>query len=67
MTITINNQPVELTGEYITIAQLMTERGVKSGGTAIALNNRIVRHENWETTKLNEGDSITLISAAFGG
>ena len=48
-------------------AQLMTERGVKPGGTAIALNNRIVRHENWETTKLNDGDSITLISAAFGG
>ena len=35
MRITINNQPVELSGEYITIAQLMTERGVKPGGTAV--------------------------------
>lgn len=67
MTITINNQQVELSEEFINLAQLLELRNVKAGGTAVALNNKIVRHENWETTTLSEGDSLTIISAAFGG
>lgn len=67
MRITINNQDIDLTSDYLTIAELMKERGVKAGGTAVALNNKIVKHENWEITRLQEGDSVTIISAAFGG
>lgn len=67
MRIKINNQNIDLSSDYLTIAELMHERGVKPGGTAIALNNRIVKHENWETIRLKEGDSLTIISAAFGG
>jgi thiamine biosynthesis protein thiS len=67
MRITINNQDIDLSSDYLTIAELMKERGVKAGGTAIALNNKIVKHENWEITRLHDGDSVTIISAAFGG
>ncbi len=67
MRITINNKPADISNDYMTLAELLEERGVKSGGTAVALNNRIVKHENWEITRLNDGDSLTIISAAFGG
>lgn len=67
MRITINNQDIDLSSDYLTIAELMKERGVKAGGTAVALNNKIVKHENWEIIRLQDGDSVTIISAAFGG
>ncbi len=67
MTITINKTPVELSDEFITIAELMELRDIKRGGTAIALNDKIVKHENWNSTRLSDGDRLTIISAAFGG
>ena len=67
MRITINNQPFDLSNDYATVAELIQIRGVKSGGTAVELNNKIVKHDDWEITRLQEGDCVTIISAAFGG
>ena len=51
----------------MTVANLVAWRNIKPHGTAIALNDKIVKKENWELTKLSELDRITVISAAFGG
>lgn len=36
-------------------------------GFALALNNSVIKKENWETTFLAENDQILLIKAAYGG
>lgn len=67
MKIFINNQHVELPAGEMTVEELMGWRNIPSGGTAITLNDRIVRKSDRESTKLSEGDRIVVISAAFGG
>jgi thiamine biosynthesis protein ThiS len=67
MKIELNNEPVELNDDTKTVAELLNDRGVKGGGTAVSVNNRIVRHGDWENTQLHDGDRVVVISAAFGG
>ena len=67
MKIFINNQLVELPVGEMTVAELIAWRNIPSGGTAITLNDRIVRRSDRESTKLSDGDRIVVISAAFGG
>lgn len=67
MNIYINDQLTEIDPISITVADLLKMRDVKTDGTAVAINNRLVRNLKWESTILNEGDRVTIISAAFGG
>lgn len=65
MTIQINNKPTETKAR--TIAELATELGLPQKGVAIAVANTMVPREEWETTALEEGASVVIIKAAFGG
>lgn len=67
MRITINNRPVDVADEFITLAEFLRLEDISPGGTAVAINNKIVPHSQWETKRLQEGDQLTVISAAFGG
>lgn len=67
MNIILNNIPTPLPNDYMTIEDLVKWRGVKPMGTAVALNDRIVRKESWCITRLSDLDRVTIISAAFGG
>ncbi len=67
MTITINSQPVNFDSNALTIKQVLEERNIPVNGTAIALHGRLCKATDWETTYLNDGDALTIISAAFGG
>lgn len=67
MKIFINNQLIELPTGEMTVGELMEWRNIPSGGTAITLNDRIVRKSDRESTRLSDGDRIVVISAAFGG
>lgn len=67
MNIYINDQLTEIDPISITVADLLKMRDVKTDGTAVAINNRLVRNLKWDSTILNEGDRVTIISAAFGG
>lgn len=51
----------------VTIEKILALRGFPAAGTAVAVNNKLVRKENWSMYKLREDDSMTIISAAFGG
>lgn len=67
MTILLNDNPVVLPSDYMTVADLVKWKEIPSQGTAIAVNNKLIKQEKWSITKLNDQDQITVISAAFGG
>lgn len=67
MTILINDNPVKLPNDFMTIADLVKWKEIPSQGTAIAVNNKLVKQELWPVTNLKENDLVTVISAAFGG
>ena len=65
MTIQINNKATETKASNI--SELSTELGLPQKGVAIAVANTMVPREEWETTALEEGASVVIIKAAFGG
>lgn len=67
MKINLNNESVTLPHEDCTVIELLNTKGISHNGTAVSINDRIVRHALWESTKLSEGDRVVIISAAFGG
>ncbi|MCH5233210.1 MAG: sulfur carrier protein ThiS [Muribaculaceae bacterium] len=67
MTLTINNQPVIIPDEITTIKDLVVLKNINPQGTAIALNDKLVRQDLWGITSLKDLDQVTIISAAFGG
>ncbi len=67
MNIILNNIPTKLPDDYMSVEDLAEWKGIKKQGTAIAVNDMIVKKDDWELTKLHELDRVTVISAAFGG
>lgn len=67
MHITINGRPELLDGATTTLRQLAESHSIPPAGTAIALNGKVVSADKWDVTVLNEGDSLIVISAAYGG
>ena len=66
MKILLNQKEVCLE-EVSSITYLLSLQNIPDRGIAVALNNQVVRREQWDTTQLAEGDSVTVIVAAFGG
>ncbi len=67
MTVSVNNQPREFP-EHTTVMQLIQAMGINAfNGMAIAVNNTIVRKEEWESHYLRLNDAIVLIRASQGG
>lgn len=67
MNITINDNQVILPNDYMTISDLVKWKEIPSQGTAIALNDKLIKQDMWKITYLKDQDRITIISAAFGG
>ena len=67
MKLIINNELVEIAQLNPTVNELLAIRGVKPTGTAVAVNDRIIKKDLRDTIRVHEGDNITIISAAFGG
>lgn len=65
MKIQINNQTTETTAS--TLSELAVELALPQKGVAVAIANQMVPREAWETTALEEGASVVIIKAAFGG
>lgn len=53
--------------EPVTLAELLTERGVTGPGIAVAIDGKVVRRADWAATPLSHGMEITVISAVCGG
>ena len=67
MILKINNRTEDINLLSPNISKLLECKNIALSGTAVALNNKLIRHSEWDTTSLNEGDELTIISAAFGG
>ena len=67
MNIILNSQLTPLPSDTMTVEDLVKWKNFKTQGTAIAVNDKIIRKENWKITKLSDLDRVTVISAAFGG
>ncbi len=65
MKVFLNRAEVETLGT--TLTELLSEQGIKAEGIAVAINNRIIVRDMWQTTSLTEGDKITVIQATYGG
>lgn len=66
MKISVNNKETEITPET-SVYELAISLRLPDKGVAIAVNNRMVPRTAWETTGLQENDSLVIIQAACGG
>lgn len=66
MKIYINREPAEV-GESQTLSEILESRGIGPAGVAVAINNRVVPRAAWPSTRLAEGDTLTVIKAVCGG
>lgn len=67
MTISINNKLWVVPSGIYTVAEVARAKNIPVNGTAMALNNKMVPKAQWESTPIKDGDSLMVISAAFGG
>lgn len=66
MKIKINDKEVILP-ENCNVKQALEENAIPQGGTAVAINGKVVSKAAYETTILAEGDSLLIIKAFYGG
>ncbi len=67
MTVSVNNKHMELPDD-ITVSLALREVGITSfNGMAIAINNHILKKEEWDSQKLKPQDVIVMIRASQGG
>lgn len=66
MRIQFNDEPMECP-ENLTLETLLEQLCVLKPGIALAINQTIVPHEQWETHLLNDGDQILLFQVIAGG
>lgn len=67
MTITINDQPLEI-AEAITLQSVIALRlGDRQNGIAVAVNNMVIARSQREHYILQPNDSILIIKATQGG
>lgn len=67
MIIYFNNEPLKLSNTNMTLADLVKMKDIPSQGTAIAINDKLVKQDQWSVKTLNDQDRVTVITAAFGG
>lgn len=63
----INGKSKEVEDSIQTVSQLLEHLNIPEGGTAVAVNNNLVKAIDRETKMIKSGDIITIITAAYGG
>ena len=67
MKIILNKENFELE-ENTSLSELLNSANINIfNGIAIAVNNSVVRRDNWNNTILKDGDKVTIIKAVCGG
>lgn len=67
MTISVNNTLFQLP-DGATVDQVLATMGINSlNGVAVAVNNHIIKKEDWSSCKLKQQDKVVLIRASQGG
>lgn len=66
MKITVNSKEIE-TPDNITVAELIALLGETTQGIAVAVDSKVVKKDQWAARRLQTGDNVMLIKAAYGG
>ena len=66
MTITFNGEGKEVP-EGITVAGLLEFLRIERQRVAVELNMEIIKKDKFDTTSLNEGDTLEVVSFMAGG
>jgi sulfur carrier protein len=64
--IVFNNKPTELESDT-SLQEFIDKNGMIPTNIAIAVNNSVVPKEKWENTIINDGDTLLIIKAYYGG
>lgn len=67
MLLTVNGQKREFASPIKTAADLLGELNIKRERVAVVINENVVRRADIDTTPLNEGDVIEIITMVGGG
>jgi len=51
----------------VTVRELLDELKVQSGRVAVEVNLNVVRKQDFETFKLNDGDAVEIVNFVGGG
>lgn len=62
MNVFIDNLPVKLPSDHMTVADLVAWKGLKPIATTVAVNDIIVRRDKWQIVRLNDFDRVTIVS-----
>lgn len=66
MKIRLNGDPFELTGP-MTITALLTQLEIEPRRVAVEHNLSIIKRVRYETTTINEGDTVEIVNFVGGG
>lgn len=66
MKLFVNSKETELSGDA-PIQELARQLQLPEKGVAIAVNNKMIPRNEWNSHALQEGDHVTIIKAACGG
>ena len=66
MIIKVNESPREIINTA-TVQQLLDELQISINGIAIAINNTVVKKEDWSVSYLQENDNVLIIRSTQGG
>ena len=64
--IVFNNKPTELESDT-SLQEFSDKNGMIPTNIAIAVNISVVPKEKWENTIINDGDTLLIIKAYYGG
>ncbi|MCM1449837.1 MAG: sulfur carrier protein ThiS [Clostridiales bacterium] len=67
MEVIINRRPIAVTDDIQTLGQLLGRENLDGNGVAVAVDNKLVKRDEWASMPLSEGMRITVIRAVCGG
>ncbi len=67
MTISINNQTIEVEAQTKLSNLVFQQVGENSKGIAVAINGQVIPKDSWMETPVKENDELLIIKATQGG
>jgi thiazole synthase len=67
MRITLNQQPLQVSEDKITVEEMLNENEIPKEAIVVAVNQDVVRRDEWPGYQLREGDEIEIVHAVAGG
>ncbi len=67
MKITLNNKDEYFDKDSITVSELLKEKKFTFKMLIIKINDKLIKKHMYDSTSINEGDSVTVLHLVSGG